>query len=93
MTARQCAFDPPVLRVNQGDTVRLRVTSLDHDRCHHMPTAFEPEPEPEKFSADGYHPSPESYRVWGEELAEIVVELERSGRALSPAVSAAARRR
>jgi len=29
MTARQYAFDPPVLRVNKGDTVRLRVTSLD----------------------------------------------------------------
>jgi cytochrome c oxidase subunit 2 len=29
MTARQYAFDPPVLRVNQGDTVRLRITSVD----------------------------------------------------------------
>jgi len=29
MTARQYAFDPPVLRVNKGDTLRLRVTSLD----------------------------------------------------------------
>lgn len=29
MTARQYAFDPAVLRVNKGDTVRLRVTSLD----------------------------------------------------------------
>lgn len=29
MTARQYAFDPPVLRVNKGDTVRLRITSLD----------------------------------------------------------------
>ncbi len=29
MTARQYAFDPPVLKVNQGDTVRLRITSRD----------------------------------------------------------------
>lgn len=29
MTARQYAFDPPVLRVNRGDTVRLRIRSLD----------------------------------------------------------------
>lgn len=29
MTARQYAFDPPVLRVNRGDTVRLRIKSLD----------------------------------------------------------------
>jgi len=29
MTARQYAFDPPVLRVNRGDTIRLRITSLD----------------------------------------------------------------
>jgi heme/copper-type cytochrome/quinol oxidase subunit 2 len=29
MTARQYAFDPPVLRVNKGDTLRLRITSLD----------------------------------------------------------------
>jgi heme/copper-type cytochrome/quinol oxidase subunit 2 len=29
MTARQYAFDPAVLRVNKGDTVRLRITSLD----------------------------------------------------------------
>ena len=29
MTARQYAFDPPVLKVNRGDTVRLRITSLD----------------------------------------------------------------
>jgi heme/copper-type cytochrome/quinol oxidase subunit 2 len=29
MTARQYAFDPPVLRVNQGDTVRLRIQSVD----------------------------------------------------------------
>jgi heme/copper-type cytochrome/quinol oxidase subunit 2 len=29
MTARQYAFDPPVLRVNKGDTIRLRITSLD----------------------------------------------------------------
>ena len=29
MTARQYAYDPPVLKVNKGDTVRLRITSLD----------------------------------------------------------------
>lgn len=29
MTARQYAFDPPVVRVNLGDTVRLRIRSLD----------------------------------------------------------------
>ena len=29
MKARQYAFDPPVIRVNQGDTVRLRITSVD----------------------------------------------------------------
>jgi len=29
MTARQYAYDPAVLRINKGDTVRLRITSLD----------------------------------------------------------------
>jgi len=29
MTARQYAFDPAVLKVNKGDTLRLRITSLD----------------------------------------------------------------
>jgi heme/copper-type cytochrome/quinol oxidase subunit 2 len=29
MTARQYAYDPPVLKVNLGDTIRLRITSLD----------------------------------------------------------------
>jgi len=29
MIARQYAYDPPVLRVNKGDTIRLRVTSVD----------------------------------------------------------------
>ena len=29
MTARKYAFDPPVLRVRKGDTVHLRITSLD----------------------------------------------------------------
>ena len=29
MKARQYAFDPPVLRVNQGDTVRLQISSVD----------------------------------------------------------------
>jgi heme/copper-type cytochrome/quinol oxidase subunit 2 len=29
MTARQYAFNPAVLRVNKGDTVRLRITSED----------------------------------------------------------------
>jgi len=29
MTARQYAFDPPVLRVNKGDTIRLQIKSLD----------------------------------------------------------------
>jgi cytochrome c oxidase subunit 2 len=29
MTARQYAYDPPVLEVNRGDTVRLAIRSLD----------------------------------------------------------------
>jgi len=29
MTARQYAFEPSVLKVNRGDTVRLRITSVD----------------------------------------------------------------
>jgi len=29
MTARQYAFDPAVLKVNKGDTLRLSITSLD----------------------------------------------------------------
>lgn len=29
MTARQYAFEPPVLEVNQGDTIRLRIQSVD----------------------------------------------------------------
>jgi heme/copper-type cytochrome/quinol oxidase subunit 2 len=29
LTARQYAFDPPIVEVNRGDTVRLRITSKD----------------------------------------------------------------
>lgn len=29
MTARQYAYDPPVLKVNQGDMIRLRIESTD----------------------------------------------------------------
>ena len=29
MTARQYAYDPPTLKVNQGDTIRLRIESTD----------------------------------------------------------------
>ncbi len=29
VTARQYAYDPPVLRVNRGDTIRLRFVALD----------------------------------------------------------------
>ena len=34
----------------------------------------------EYFAADGFHPSPAGYRVWGEGLAERISEVMRSGR-------------
>ena len=34
-------------------------------------------PLPENFSSDGFHASAEGYRVWAEELAEFIVDLEK----------------
>ena len=42
------------------------------DRCFHVATEFDPIPA--KFSDDGYHPSADSYRVRGEDLARWFVD-------------------
>ncbi len=57
------------LRARTFDRLLERVVAL-RDRCFHVPTEFVPSPE--KFSADGYHPSIETYRDWGEMLADWV---------------------
>ena len=48
---------------------QLEQVVADRRGCVYVPTLFEPDPE--KFSADGYHPSPASYRVWGVQLADL----------------------
>ncbi|MDH3285463.1 MAG: hypothetical protein OEQ13_12035 [Acidobacteriota bacterium] len=50
----------------------LELGGATRDRWFHVPTEFELSPD--KFSDDGYHPSAESDRIWGEALAEWVVD-------------------
>jgi lysophospholipase L1-like esterase len=38
----------------------------------HVPLDFEPTPD--KFSADGFHPSETSYKIFGQLVAEKIVE-------------------
>jgi lysophospholipase L1-like esterase len=46
-----------------------------HENAIHVPLDFDPEPQ--MFSADGFHPSEESYRVFGEMMAyEIAARLK-----------------
>jgi len=59
------------VRARTFDELLRRVVAA-RDRCYYMATEFEPIPE--KFSADGYHPSADSCGVWGEELATWYVE-------------------
>lgn len=49
----------------------LQQVAATRERCFHVPNEFEPSPQ--KFSADGYHPSADSYRVWGEALADWAI--------------------
>ena len=60
------------LRARTLDRLLEQVVAERGD-CRYLPTQFEPAPE--KFSADGYHPSTESYRVWGGQLADAVLEV------------------
>ncbi len=50
----------------------LEQLSASRERCFYIATDFDPTPD--KFSADGYHPSTDSYRVWGKGLADRVVD-------------------
>jgi lysophospholipase L1-like esterase len=43
-----------------------------HENAIHVPLDFEPEPH--MFSADGFHPSEESYQEFGEMMAQGIAE-------------------
>ena len=51
----------------------LRHALDPYPRCVHVPLDFQPEPE--KFSPDGFHPSPESYREFGTRTAESLIQV------------------
>jgi hypothetical protein len=42
----------------------------EHSNALHVPLDFEPNPE--QFSADGFHPSEASYRQFGEMMANVI---------------------
>lgn len=52
----------------------------DFENTIHVPLNFEPDPE--KFSPDGYHPSTESYEEFGRYMAESLIQLENTKRHL-----------
>ena len=69
---------PQPLRATAG----LRATSFDraaraviasHSNCVHVPINIDTGPD--GFAADGYHPSEDSYRVYGEEMARSLLSL------------------
>lgn len=62
------------LRSRTFDRV-MRGVVAGRPNCVHSPTTFEPSPD--KFGADGYHPSAASCAVWGASLADRVMALER----------------
>lgn len=49
-----------------------REVAIANQNAVHIPLDFEPDPE--KFSPDGYHPSEESYVAFGEHMAERLVD-------------------
>ncbi len=57
------------LRARVFDAVAKEVAG-DLPGVEHLPLHFEPDPD--KFSPDGYHPSEESYTVFGGEMAELL---------------------
>lgn len=59
------------LRGKTFDAVIRRETE-HRDRVRHIPLDFEPTPD--KFSADGFHPSAESYSYFGAITAEAIAE-------------------
>lgn len=58
-----------------------------HERCTHVPLDFEPEPS--KFSPDGYHPSEESYTEFGRHMAESLLGLAQASQPKTPPVRSA----
>ena len=72
----------PLLRPPLRTAMGIRAKSFDaiaqgiaaqRDRVIHIP--LEIDPRPEKFAADGYHPSVESYRELGNHVAEMMAPL------------------
>jgi lysophospholipase L1-like esterase len=59
------------IRGETFDTACRRVISK-HPAAIHVPLEFEPQPE--KFSPDGFHPSEESYQEFGEMMARHIVD-------------------
>jgi lysophospholipase L1-like esterase len=57
------------MRARTFDVVTEREVSRRRGSLY-VPTRFEPRPE--RFAADGYHPSPASYRQWGEAIADLI---------------------
>ena len=59
------------MRARTFDAVAEQEVTRRHG-CLYVPTRFEPRPE--RFAADGYHPSPASYQQWGETLADLMAQ-------------------
>ncbi|MEU8662966.1 hypothetical protein, partial [Actinoplanes philippinensis] len=48
---------------------RLAAVAAEFPATHHLPVGDIPVDEPGLFAADGFHPAPPAYRIWGRLLA------------------------
>jgi len=59
------------MRANVFDRATIKLLE-DHHAAIHVPLDFDPKPD--KFSADGYHPSEESYAEFGRHMARVLID-------------------